>query len=99
MAGAVAMGLQSTAVRRLGQMSKTYLTSTLTGLLTALALRRWPEDWRRSAGILVMAVIGAALGVLATTRSPHWVPAAVLIPIGAVLAVAIVTPSRIRSLS
>ena len=91
MLGAVAMGLQSTAVRRLGQMSTTYLTSTLTGLLTALALRRWPEDWRRSTGILVMAVIGAALGVLATTRSPRWVPAAVLIPIAAVLARAIRT--------
>ena len=86
MLAAAAMGLQSTAVRRLGQMSTTYLTSTLTGILTALALRRWPEDWQRSTGILVMAVTGAALGALAATQSPRWVPAAVLIPIAAVLA-------------
>jgi uncharacterized membrane protein YoaK (UPF0700 family) len=37
---AAAMGLQSTAVRRLGQMSTTYLTSTLTGIISAIALRR-----------------------------------------------------------
>src|SRR5438477_6024198 len=48
---AAAMGMQSAAVRRLGQMSTTYLTSTLTGILTDLALRRRPDDWRRSAGI------------------------------------------------
>ena len=62
MLAAAAMGMQSTAVRRLGQMSTTYLTSTLTGILTGLALRRWPEDWRRSTGILAMAVTGAAVG-------------------------------------
>jgi uncharacterized membrane protein YoaK (UPF0700 family) len=86
MLAAAAMGMQSTAVRRLGQISTTYLTSTLTGILTGLALRRWPEDWGRSTGILAMAVIGAALGALAATRSSYWVPAAVLIPIAAVLA-------------
>jgi uncharacterized membrane protein YoaK (UPF0700 family) len=91
---ATAMGLQSTAVRRLGQMSTTYLTSTLTGILTALALRRWPEAWRRSTGILLTAVIGAALGVLAATRSPLWVPAAVLVPIAAVLAALIARAKR-----
>jgi hypothetical protein len=47
---AAAMGLQSTAVRRLGQMSTTYLTSTLTGVITAVALRRWPGDGRPGPG-------------------------------------------------
>jgi uncharacterized membrane protein YoaK (UPF0700 family) len=93
---AAAMGVQSTAVRRLGQMSTTYLTSTLTGILTALALRRWPEDWWRSTGIIVMAVIGAALGVLTAIRSPLWVPAAVLFPLGAVLASAL-SAARVAS--
>ena len=37
LAVAAAMGMQSTAVRHLGQMSSTYLTSTLTGILEALA--------------------------------------------------------------
>ena len=82
---AAAMGLQSVAVRRLGQISTTYLTSTLTALLTGLALRRKPEGWARSAGILVTAVAGAALGTLAALNAPDWVPAAVLIPIAVVL--------------
>ena len=83
---AAAMGMQSTAVRRLGQISTTYLTSTLTGILTALAIRRWPAAWQRSSGILIIAATGAALGALAVTYSPLWVPAAVLTPIAAVLA-------------
>lgn len=84
--GAAAMGLQSTAVRRLGQMSTTYLTSTLTGILTALAIRRWPAEWPRSTGVIFAAVVGAALGGLAVLYSPGWVPAAILVPVTAVLA-------------
>jgi uncharacterized membrane protein YoaK (UPF0700 family) len=84
--GAAAMGMQSTAVRRLGPMSTTYLTSTLTGILTALAVRRWPAEWQRSSGVLLAAVMGATLGGLAALWSPHWVPAAILIPIATVLA-------------
>ncbi len=64
------MDMQSTAVRRLGQISTTYLTSTLTGILTALAIRRWPTAWQRSTGIFLTAVIGAALGTLAVSYSP-----------------------------
>jgi len=76
---AAAMGMQSTAVRRLGQMSATHLTGTLTAVLTALATRRLPSDWQRSVGVLITIIIGA-----------HWapgrdaitilVPAAVIIP-------------------
>src|SRR5690348_11499781 len=55
-AAAAAMGMQSAAVRRLGQMSSTYLTSTLAGLLSGLATRRWPTDWRRSIGVLAAIV-------------------------------------------
>ena len=84
--GAAAMGMQSTAVRRLGQMSTTYLTSTLTGILTALAIRRWPAEWQRSTGVILAAVVGATLGGLAALRSPGWVPAAILVPITVVLA-------------
>ena len=84
--GAAAMGMQSAAVRRLGQMSTTYLTSTLTGILTALARRRRPAEWQRSTGVILAAVVGATLGGLAALRSPGWVPAAILIPISAVLA-------------
>jgi uncharacterized membrane protein YoaK (UPF0700 family) len=77
---ATAMGVQTAAVRRLGPMSTTYLTSTLTGLFAALAIRRMPEDWQRSVGVIVALVVGAIFGSLAATQSPSWVPAAVLVP-------------------
>ncbi len=83
---AAAMGAQSATVRRLGQLSTTYLTSTLTALFTGLALRQKPEGAGRSTAILVTAVAGAALGTLAALNAPGWVPAAVLIPIAVVLA-------------
>jgi uncharacterized membrane protein YoaK (UPF0700 family) len=91
---AAAMGLQSTAVRRLGQMSTTYLTSTVTGVISALALGRWPADWQRSTAILIAAVTGAALGVIAALWFPRWVAAAVLIPIAVVLAGSLATARR-----
>jgi len=84
--GVAAMGVQSTAVRRLGPMSTAYLTSTLTGILTGLAVRRWPAEWQRSTGVILAAVAGAALGGLAARCSPGWVPAAISHPITTVLA-------------
>ena len=83
--GAAAMGMQSVAVRRLGQMSSTYMTSTLTGVLGALALRQLPPEWQRSVGALISLVAGAVLGALAAVESPSWVPAAVLVPIATVI--------------
>jgi uncharacterized membrane protein YoaK (UPF0700 family) len=83
---AAGMGMQSAAVRRLGPMSTTYLTSTLTGILQALAIRRWPSQWQRSAGVLLAAVSGAMLGGLAALHAPAAVPAAVLVPLAAVVA-------------
>ncbi len=77
---AAAMGVRTAAVRRLGQMSTTYLTSTLTGLFAALATWRLPDEWQRSAGVIVALAVGAAFGSLAATQSPSWVPAAVLVP-------------------
>jgi uncharacterized membrane protein YoaK (UPF0700 family) len=81
----VAMGMQSATVRRLGQMSTTYLTSTLTAIITDLALRRRPADGGRSTGILLAFVVGAALGTVISLHAPYWVPAPVLIPIAVVL--------------
>lgn len=84
----VAMGMQSSAVRRLGQMSSTYLTSTLTGVLEAFAVRRWPQDWQRNTGVLLALIIGAGLGAGAATTVESLVPLAVLIPIALVVACA-----------
>jgi uncharacterized membrane protein YoaK (UPF0700 family) len=78
--------MQSTAVRRLGQMSTTYLTSTLIGVLQALAIRRWPSEWQRSTGVLLAFVIGAVLGGLAALQAPAAVPAAILVPLAGVVA-------------
>ena len=82
---AAAMGMRSTAIRRLGPMSTTYLTSTLTGLLTALAISRWPAEWQRSVGVLIAIVVGAGLGAVTAMLSPLWVPAAVVVPLAAVV--------------
>lgn len=82
---AVAMGIQSTAVRRLGPLSTTYLTSTLTGLLEALRRGQWTEEHLRSLGILLMAFVGAA----AATALIRWawpvLPAVQLVPLALVI--------------
>jgi uncharacterized membrane protein YoaK (UPF0700 family) len=82
---AVAMGLQSAAVRLLGQMSSTYLTSTLIGIFQSLGARREPQDWQRSTGVLIAFVAGAALGVAAAGAAPALVPVAVLVPLAVVV--------------
>ncbi len=76
---AIAMGVQSTAVRRLGQMSTTYLTSTLTGLLEALRRREWGEGNGRSLGILVAAAAGAAGATVLILHARRWSPALQLV--------------------
>ena len=47
---ATAMGLQAAAVRRLGQMSTTYLTSTLTALVAGLVSGSKPDGMALSPG-------------------------------------------------
>jgi uncharacterized membrane protein YoaK (UPF0700 family) len=91
---AVAMGMQTAAVRRLGPMSSTYLTSTLAGLVTALALRRRPDDWQRSTGTLLGIVTGALLGALTATQFPSWLPVVILAPLAAVLTASLTIARR-----
>jgi uncharacterized membrane protein YoaK (UPF0700 family) len=80
-----AMGVQSTAVRRLGSMSTTYLTSTLTGLLESLRRWRWDESHARSLGILVSALCGAAAATALILHARRWVPALQVVPIVVVI--------------
>jgi uncharacterized membrane protein YoaK (UPF0700 family) len=82
---AAAMGAQSAAVRRLGQMSTTYLTSTLTGLLEALRRLRWSEGHARSLGILAAAVAGAAVATVLILHARRWLPAIQLVPLTTVV--------------
>jgi uncharacterized membrane protein YoaK (UPF0700 family) len=86
---AAAMGMQSAAVRRLGQLSTTYLTSTLTGVVVSLALRKPPGEPSRTSGILAAFVIGAVAGAVVSSEAADWAPAPILIPIAVVVAVSV----------
>jgi len=81
-----AMGVQSTAVRRLGQVSTTYLTSTLTGLVESVAVRRWAPSQTRGLGIIAAAVAGAAGATALILYARAWLPALQLGPLVVVLA-------------
>jgi uncharacterized membrane protein YoaK (UPF0700 family) len=83
---AAAMGMQSAAVRRLGQMSSTYLTSTLLGVVAGLATRTKPDGLGRSIGAMTAVVVGALAGGILARSARAWLPVAVLIPLGVVVA-------------
>ena len=89
-----AMGAQSTAVRRLGQLSTTYLTSTLTGLLEALATWRLSGGHLRSIGIIAMAVLGAAAGTALVVYARRLLP---LLQLGPLVIVILASRRWIRS--
>lgn len=82
---AAAMGLQAAAVRRLGQMSSTYLTSTLTGLVAGLVTGSKPDGMSRSLGVLAAIVAGAVAASVIVKTVPAWLPAVVLLPLGLVI--------------
>lgn len=81
---AVAMGMQSTAVRKLGGMSTTYLTGTLTSVIAGLVTRDRPPGFARSIGVLVAIVPGAVAGSLLSQYAPAWLPAVIMAPAAAV---------------
>lgn len=86
---AAAMGMQSSAVRRLGPMSSTYLTSTLTSIGESLSAGRLPPAWPRSAGALLALVAGGAAGAAATASAPLAL-VTMLLPLAAVVACAVI---------
>jgi uncharacterized membrane protein YoaK (UPF0700 family) len=83
---AAAMGMQSAAVRRLGPLSSTYLTSALTSILEAIPIGSLPASWQRSVSALGALVVGAAIGAVAATGSPALVPVIILLPVAVVMA-------------
>jgi uncharacterized membrane protein YoaK (UPF0700 family) len=83
-----AMGAQSTAVRRLGGFSTTYLTSTLTGVLEEIVARRWSDSTTRSVLIIMAAVGGAASAIAVITQARSALPALPLVPLIIVLVTA-----------
>jgi uncharacterized membrane protein YoaK (UPF0700 family) len=82
---AVAMGIQSAAVRELGGMSTTYLTGTLTAVIAELATRDRGPGLARSLGVLAAIVSGAVAGGLVAEHAPAWLPAVILAPLAAVV--------------
>lgn len=84
---AIAMGLQSEAIRNVGTtLSTTYLTGTLTGAVADLVTRR-----RRSAlslAVLAAAAGGAGAGAALIAVAPAALPVLPLITVAGVLAVA-----------
>jgi uncharacterized membrane protein YoaK (UPF0700 family) len=87
---AAAMGIQSAAVRRLGQMSSTYLTSTLLGVLAGLVTGSRPEGLGRSIGVLAAVAVGALVGGVLAKSAYAWLPVAVLLPLAVVAGSAVV---------
>jgi uncharacterized membrane protein YoaK (UPF0700 family) len=87
---AAAMGMQSAAVRHLGQMSTTYLTSTLTALVAGLVTRSKPDGMARSLGVLAAIIIGAIAGSLILEGPRAWLPLMILLPLGLVIVASVV---------
>lgn len=79
--GAVAMGVQSTAVRRLGAFSTTYLTSTLTGVVEEIVAWRISAATFRSASLLSVAVAGAVASMALISEAPGVLPVLLLGPL------------------
>jgi uncharacterized membrane protein YoaK (UPF0700 family) len=85
---AAAMGVQSAAVRRLGDMSATYMTGTLTSLLAGLITGNRPPGLWRDVSALVAVVTGACAAAAVIHFGPAWLPALTLLPASAVIATA-----------
>jgi uncharacterized membrane protein YoaK (UPF0700 family) len=92
----LAMGMQSAGIRELGVqgLSTTYLTGTLTVVVSDLAGRRRPVGAGRDFGILLALVLGAATTGVVVTEVPRAAPAFPLAVVTAVIIGAIATFSR-----
>jgi uncharacterized membrane protein YoaK (UPF0700 family) len=82
---AAAMGLQAAAVRRLGQMSTTYLTSTFTAVIAGLVTGSKPDGMARSLGVLTTLIIGAIAASIVLEEARAWLPLVILLPLGLVI--------------
>src|SRR6266550_2297801 len=86
----VAMGIQAATARALAPgMSTTYVTGTLTGLLSELsALGAVSGDRRRRASIVGALALGAVAGAFALSTVPAFAPAIPLAAVGGVVVAA-----------
>lgn len=79
---ACAMGAQSAAARQLGNpnASTTYLTGTLTSLVSSLAARQRPDP--EAVAVILALIAGAAAGVGLLDAAPVTVPLLALVGVG-----------------
>ena len=78
---ATAMGVQSSALRRMGQISTTYLTSALTGVVESIKARRWTPTQARGLGTMLFALGGAAAATAVIGQAHAWLPLLQLLPL------------------
>lgn len=73
---ALALGVQSSAILRFGiqGLSTTYMTGTLTSMMSALAARRHPKNVVASTQILLSVVCGAGAAAVVHSLAPLAVP-------------------------
>ena len=90
---ALAMGIQSSAVRSLAApgLSSTYMTGTLTGLVSAVAAGDGLAGQRRNLAMIAAVVIGAALGGVLVLEVPRAAPAVALAALSSVVLTARLT--------
>jgi uncharacterized membrane protein YoaK (UPF0700 family) len=85
----IAMGLQAATTRGIAPgRSTTYLTGTLTGLLTELSALGVRPDWWHRVSIVIALVCGALLGAIAVTNMPLVAPAIPLLVLACVVVIA-----------
>ena len=87
---AIALGVQSSAILRFGiqGLSTTYMTGTMTSIMSALAARRHPKNVVASAQILVSLISGAGAAAVVHEVAPLAVPVLQFGPVLLVLACA-----------
>ena len=86
----IGMGLQSAAARGLGvTVATTYLTGTLTGVISGLAGSRRSRTDRAGVAALIAAVGGAICGGLVLSTVPAAAPLLIMTPLTVVLATAV----------
>ncbi len=81
----IAMGIQAATVRHLGEISTTYLTGTMTGVVSALVTGRKPSGLERSLGIFAAVIVGACASALVTASAPALLPVVLLVPLALVV--------------
>lgn len=86
---AVALGIQSSAVLRFGVsgLSTTYMTGTLTTIVSALANGRHPRNVLPSIQILIGVVVGAIVATVLAKHAAQTVPVLQLVPVSCALVV------------